>query len=367
MPKSVQIKESLSKQNLEEFGSQLKSLPTEEEFKEKTEIGLWETFVGEANSDDEVIEYEQLSENSKKLIGTISLNDETRVPWWLSTFEWTAKSTGRDKITVDKENLSKFQTFVPEQTTIWRPELANSNDIYKTLKNFKTVREEIEEHLDFEEAEDGLALPDNIFAKEDRKIRTSSEFQRWFDSLITLCPPFNHQLTALLMMNTRVKDNLAKEVLPDEVMQLVEDIGLINNGEIYNSDYFEPVASAPYSPHRIHTETLLKYDWDVFDLQVPYVDEEYDYLAPLEAALFESWVENNREVAKDYKKYLMNTRLSSGTEYPLVSFKTPITKERGKSKFVTLEQIKDKSLSASSARKKRDLKEILEKYGIGDD
>ena len=373
MPKSVQMKESLSGEQLEGLCSRLKSLPTAEEFKQRAETDLWR-IIADRSKSDEAIDYESLTESNKQLIGTISTDDgATRLPWWLEEFKWTATSIGEEEITLDKSNFSKFQNFVPEQTVIKRPRLrrhhsrkSESNDVYNALRNFKEIQEKLEKHLDVEEAAGGLDLPKNIFAARDRGIQTTSEFQDWFNSLVNLCPPFNEQLTAILMLNTKVKMDLAREILPEEVLASIENIGLVTNGEIYNKTYFESIASASYR-RKQSSKRLLRYDWKVFDLQIPYVNDDYDHLSPLEAALFESWVEHNTEVAKKYNEYLMNTSIPSQTEYARVALQAPIMKERGRSKFVTLEQIKDKSLSSNSKSKGSELREILEKNGIEDD
>lgn len=358
MPKAVQMKDSLSESKLEELGSQLGSLPTAERFKQRAETDLWELFTGQSNPDDE-LDYEAVPERSKRLIGTVSSDDEeTKVPWWLEEFKWQATSTGEEEISLT--NISKFQNFVPEQTIIRKPELLNqrhgvSNDAYRALQEFDSILEELQKHIDFDDAGDDLSLPKDIFTMQEGWVQTTNGFRDWFNSLVNLCPSLNEQLTSLLMLNSKVKEDLAREILPGEVMESIEQIGLVNDGEIYNNEYFEPL------------KNILTYDWSVFDLQIPYVNDEYDHLAPLEAALFESWVENNRELAEEYKSYLTNQSIVSRTEYGRVALQAPITWKRGKSTFVTLSLIKDKSLSAESGRKGRELKEILEKHGVEDE
>jgi hypothetical protein len=373
MTRSVQIEGSLSEEKLNEFCAQLTSLPTPKEFKQQAEADLWRIVTGgsELESNDSVT-YEDLPESSKQLIGTIE-SDGNRVPWWLNDFDWMATSPGAEEITLsESQDLSIFEKFAPEQAVIKKPRLRNhnrsrkSNDIYDALNNFEEIQKELKEHLNVGEEKDELYLPDEIFIQQDKGIRTTTEFQDWFNSVITLCPPFNEQLTALLMLNSKAKFDLARENLPEEIVASIKNLGLVTNGEIHNSAFFQQIASKPYFGSE-SSQQLLRYDWKVFDLEVPYIYDEYDHLTPLEAALFESWVEDNKEFAEKHTDYLMNTTISSQTEYTRVGQQAPVTKERGKSKFVTLTQTKDKSLSAHSARKVREMRDILRKHGIEDD
>lgn len=373
MPKSVQMSESLSEEELQEFCVRLKSLPTAEEFKQKVEANLWKIVAGGLESNDS-IKYESLPESSKQLIGTVH-PERNKVPWWLSDFNWNATSAGAEEITLSgSQSLSVFEIFASEQTIIKKPSLnyhdssarGYRNDIFGGLENFEEIRKELEEHLDVRGETDELALPDEIFIEQDQGIQTTTEFQDWFNSLIGLCPPFNEQLTALLMLNSKVKMDLAKEILPEEIVESIENLGLVNNrGEMYNSTYFEAMASAPYGSRS--NERLLRYDWKVFDLEVSYINDEYKYLSPLEAALFESWVEDNKEVADRYTGYLMNQSITSESEYTRVALRAPVTRERERSKFVTLTQNKDRSLSSVSGSKTEEMRQILKKHGIEDD
>ena len=105
MPKSVQMKESLSGEQLEGLCSRLKSLPTAEEFKQRAETDLWR-IIADRSKSDEAIDYESLTESNKQLIGTIPTDDgATRLPWWLEEFKWTATSIGEEEIALLNSDL----------------------------------------------------------------------------------------------------------------------------------------------------------------------------------------------------------------------------------------------------------------------
>lgn len=368
MTKTIQMKESLSEKKLETLGSQLKSLPTAEEFKQKAETDFWKMFAGQSHSDEEEVDYENLSDSSKKLIGTISSDsEEVKIPWWFEEFKWAATSIGEKEIALNAEDrLARFQEFVPRETIIKRPELLHermgtSNDIYGALENSKAIHEELAESLDFdfEEREDtSLSLPDNMFTTQNGGIRTTSDFREWFDSLVNLCPPFNEQLTVLLMLNTKVEEDISEEILPPDLIALIRAVGMTNNSRIYNENYFKPL------------ESLITYQWQVFDLHIPYINETYDYLSPLEAALFESWAENNPQFVNENKSifYIDEANrpspIDNEARYAQIAFRSPLTRKKGRSVFITLSLRSNGRYSTSSGEqgKRREIDKILESY-----
>lgn len=364
--------ESLSEEKLEETGAQLKSLPTAERFKQKAETALWEVFSGQADSGEEIM-YENLSERSKQLIGTISSDEDeedTGTPWWLNEFKWTATSVGEEDLVLNsKSHLSRFEEFVPEKTVVQRPELlherlAASNDIYSALADFETIREELDKHLDLgNPAENGLNLPETIFTIQDGGIRTTAKFQEWFNALVNLCPPLNEQLTTLLLVNTKADEDISREMLPSKVIAPIEELGMFN-GRVYNENYAEPL------------ENLISYQWRAFDLRIPYVGESYDYLTPLEAALFENWANNNADFIRNNKQWFYidgaNTakNIDSETQYARVAFRSPLTRKRGRSVFTTLSLRKNGRYSTANTEqgKRQEIDHILESYaGIATD
>jgi len=367
MSKTIQIRESLSEEKLKTLGSQLKSLPTSEEFKQRAENNLWDVFTGQPNAGDE-INYEELSESSKGLIGTVSSGDDKEeVPWWLKGFGWTATSIGEEEISLT--NLSKFQNFVPEQTIIRKPELLHqpfgiSNDLYGALEDFKSILKELEKHLDLDHSGNDLSPPENTFTTQDGGVQTTNEFREWFNSLVNLCPPFDERLTALLMLNSKVKEDLAEEILPEEVMASIENIGLINSEEIYNEKYFKTL------------KNLLACDWSVFDLQAPYVNKEYDSLTSLESALFESWAENNSQFIRQNKSwfYINGSRepntIDNETKYAQMAVRSPLTRKGGRAVFVSLSLRGNELYSTANQeqRKREEIDEILESFaGVATD
>lgn len=253
MTTSVKLDDALSEDELQSLGARLGSLPTAEKFKAAVEDDLWTTITN-ANQPEDEIQYEQLPDESTALIGYAEDNGEKHVPWWLTSFKWEASSIGEEAITLNSpDRLGKFQNFARGQTSIRRPELLHgrygtSNDIYGALNNFNRLQRELQKRLQIDtEQIPELKLPQNIFQIAENNLRTTSEFRDWFTAVANLCPPFDVTLTALFMLNTKVNAAIARELLPDGVFTSIETVGLVNDSEIYNEDYFEPICSDRHS------------------------------------------------------------------------------------------------------------------------
>lgn len=98
------------------------------------------------------------------------------------------------------------------------------------LNNLHFIKDEIGRNLGTNlELSGSNNIPDTFFERDDTGVRTTDKFKNWFDSILNLCPPVQPQLTSLLLLYSKVKADLAKEFLGDEITQNLGEIGMIDN------------------------------------------------------------------------------------------------------------------------------------------
>ncbi|AKB84513.1 hypothetical protein [Methanococcoides methylutens] len=361
---TITMEEALSENRLQKLAIKLNSIPTADEFKEKVEKDLWEMLVKPEDYEEEEIKYVNLPEKSKKIFGYI-LDEEgdEELPWWFTSFEWEVRTIGVGEETIDIEMLrDDFQHFVIDRTYIKKPRLKvnyySDCNICNILSKFGDFFEELKDRTNpdiKQDSETKLELPQNIFAFEDGGIITTSEFKEWFESLAKLSPPFNEELTALLMMNTGVKEDIAREILPENLMDRIDNIGLVNDS-IFNNKYFEPLVE------------IIRDCWKLFDLEVPYLGKKYKNLQPLEAALYESWLENNKDFAKKNKEWLRLRKTPHQVPYAKIAFKSPIMltdySYDDMSMPLTLRITRKGDYQFKDIWKASEIEQMLESYGI---
>jgi len=329
------LTEALDINRLRETGAKIAGLPAPEEFKNKVEDDLWQTFTGRKNPGNSV-NYESLSEESKSVIGYVEGKEGKQfIPWWLVSFEWKASSRG-EEITLEKgddfnDELSKLENFDPKATEIHKQSLRNPfnrQTILDVLEGFNDLFEALDERIAIENSSTDLALPSNIFEIEEGSISTTSSFESWFNSLIRVCPPVNTELTALLMVNTGVQREAVEDVVPAELLKRIDELE-ISNGRIFESDYQQPL------------EEILGLR-QVFDLVVPGT-EKFDELGGLEGLFYETWAENYSG-DQEINQWISRAddrdpdSLDEGQEpiFGSTAFSAPLRLKRGKPIFATL-------------------------------
>ena len=301
--KQASLTETLTEESIKKVGEKIAGLPTGDEFTQKVEDDLWQKLVGDDNlEDDESVEWDDLPDKSKSVIGYVD-EEGAEVPWWLESFEWQVESRGE---TIDNlgENLSDLPNFDQTATKIYKPELADDN-ITNVLNSFSELGGTIDENLGIER-EQGYPFPSDVFEITGETVRTTEGFRDWFESLLGLCPPFNEALTSLVMVNSNVKVEAVEGVVPDELLATLEDIGVIDESSerIYESGYHEPIA------------TILTNMGGLLDRTLP---SDVD---SLELLFYRTWAENYRGNKERVSEYI---EMASKSE--------PSTLEIGESNF----------------------------------
>jgi hypothetical protein len=214
--------------------------------------------------------------------------EEETVPWWFESFRWGISSRGENIYEVEDE-LSNLQNFDASTTRINEPILADES-IVTVLKGFHDLGEAINDSVGLQKERD-LPLPPKAFEITDGSIETTREFKDWFEQqLLELCPPFNEELTSLIMVSSNVKVEAIDGLVPDELMNNLESIGIVqdggNNRRVYNEDYHEAIIE------------VLKYMKGIFDigLDTPHKN--------LELLFYQSWADSNKEDSEEIVKWL---------------------------------------------------------------
>lgn len=272
--------QTLDKEQFSKVGTKIAGLPSSDDFREQVEDDLWQTLIGSVISDDGTIDYQKLSQESRSVIGYVADDGNQSVPWWLNSFKWVASSRGED-LALERESeyndeLSKFENFDPEATTIHKPKFQEQG-ISNILNAFEKLSETLDDKIGIESRSTTLAVPSNIFEITENSITTSEAFKNWFNSLLEYCPPVNDELTALLIVNTGVRKDALDGVVTEELLDRIEQLGF-NDDKIFERDYYQPLVN------------ILELS-NVFDLFVPGADR-FDALGGLEGILYETWAQH---------------------------------------------------------------------------
>ena len=365
--KQISLIDVLDVDRFQKLGSKLASLPDPDTFKRRVEDDLWQTFTGKQNSDLEKIAYEELPDKSKSIIGYADGEPNEIVPWWLQSFSWTAHSRSEQLTLEKKDDLSKFENFDPRTTTIQRPALKNEygeteKEIIDVLGALYELYEALDEQIGIENQSTELELPSQIFEIEEQTIRTTNEFENWFNELLQLCPPINDELTTLLMVNTGVGREALDGVISDDVLVQLYELGF-SDDRLHESSYYRPLRD------------LLTLD-SVFDLVIPQA-EEFEELGGLEAQLYLTWAENYQRDSEEVVDWIDRAnswdpdRLEEGDEpaFGSIAFQAPLRLKYNKPCFVSLSvnspSSKNQGYSQTSDRdKRREVNRIMKENGI---
>lgn len=357
----VSLSEVLTEENLKSVGAKLAGLPTSEQFKKEVEQDLWEKLVGTKGPESDTVDYDSLSEESTSVIGYIETDDdEQKIPWWLASFKWQARSRG-ESITLQTEQfndpLSNFENFDPAATQLQKPEL-QEDTFLKALKNLKTLGDELDEQFDIEEKSAGIEMPSNIFNIEEGLIETTEEFEQWFNDILRLCPPVNDELTALFMVNAGVSWEAAEGIVPEDLLERLKIFGFSSH-RISERDYHNPI------------RYILELN-GVFDLTIP-VTKDYDGLGMLEALFYEHWAESNQNRSEDVSEWIEQAsawnpdNLESGEEpiFAKVAFTTPLRLSHNSPIYTTLRYTSSENrYFRNDGDKRREINEIMSSNGL---
>jgi hypothetical protein len=263
------LTETLTEERIRKVGEKIAGLPDGGEFEEKVKDDLWQKFVGDDNpKDDEPVEWDDLPDESKSVIGYVD-EDETEVPWWLESFEWEAHTYAGTTISIS-DSLSTFSN--ASVRSISKPKLREAG-LSQTLDSFKELQEAIDGRVERSAGNPEYSLPDtNLFEITQNSIEVTDEFGQWLEEkFLHLCPPFNEELTALLMVSSNVKRDFLEVTTPDTVMETLDSLGF--SGErIFESEYHSPLVD------------ILRNMGDFFHVSLPSDN--------LETLFYESWVES---------------------------------------------------------------------------
>ena len=367
----VRVSEILEPERFRAVGAKIAGLPDASEFCSTVEDDLWRAVIGESESDLEAIAYGELPEKSKSVIGYVDGEAGDEIPWWLQSFAWEVTSRG-EKLTLGEEdnysdNLEKFENFDPQATTLHKPELQNGysdpeRQITELLEKLDDLHEALDDRIGIDDQTSALALPSRIFEIKEGIVRTTSEFESWFNDVLQCCPPINAELTTLLMVETGLERESLEGVISETTLEQLTHFGFLEDGSS-KGDYYRPL------------KKILALD-GVFDLRVPHADE-FDELGGLETLLYSTWAENYEGDSEKAGEWIERAhewypdRLDEG-ETPLfgsIAFETPLRLQYGMPGYVSLHinspYSDNNGYSRGGDRKKlREINEIMSDAGF---
>ena len=355
----VSLTEALDIERFKELAPKLADLSDPDSFQEKTESDLWQIITGDASYSDGSIEYGDLPDRSKALIGYTA---EGEIPWWLHSFSWSATSHG-ETISLDSEDeLAKFEDFDPQHTTIHKPQLqANTEDdeeeIVMVLEAFEDLYEALPDDVRTETEVSETDLPGQVFEIEEGVIRTTEAFEEWLHTLLQLSPPLNDQLTALLMADVGLEREALQQIMSQTLLDRLDEVGL-GKDRISNGDYRE------------HLRKIMALN-GVFDLEVPQTSE-YDELGGLEGLFYQTWAQSFTGDAESAAEWIEKAHdqpddLETGMQGAFAEsvFDLPVQLDRGMISYATLRVTKSHLRYYSSEFGKRDeIDEIMRMNGF---
>jgi hypothetical protein len=316
----VSLTDALSEESIREVGEKIAGLPTAEEFRQTVEDDLWSEFTGIDEPPEDSIAWDELPDESKSIFGYVDEEEEETVPWWFESFRWEVESRG-EKIDEVGDRLSALRNFDASTTTVRIHGLADES-IVTVLKQFHELGEAIDDNIGVQTERDNT-LPSEVFEITDGTLKTTSDFKNWFEDLLGLCPPFNEVLTSLVMVNSNVKIEAIEDLVPDELLITLQNIGVIHESRerVYESRYHEPIAGGLST-----RDAILKNMGGVFDRTLP---PDVD---SLELLFYRSWAENydgdkerlSKWIQKASKSKPSSLRPGEEQNFGAVSFGIPL-------------------------------------------
>lgn len=350
-----QLFDWLTEERLMAVAAKLRQLPTGEQFRDRVEAAISRTVDIEERT------YEEIVEDHGDVIGYTDQGQE-QLPWWLEDFEWTVTADPLGPLEISENTLEQFEDYPLDSTRVDQISLTSGESIIEGLDAFSRLEEALTTAVESpadSAPDDKLShyeLPEKLFVVPDRgRIDTSDAFQTWLEHLVNLCPPGCPELTALLRVNTNVQRQHATQVLEQEEIDLLTELGLLKDNEatsrIFNENFYDPLT------------TLLKITLP-FDLELEVGNDSND-LTDLQYAYYRGWSQDTDRLPNEQqwlRKAQNQENLSDSEEYRFAefAFRLPI---RLASSTVTFED------QGRIASKSEPIGDILEKYGhpINDD
>ncbi|MCL9814978.1 hypothetical protein [Natranaeroarchaeum aerophilus] len=318
---------------LERLVVKLNALPSGDQFQREVVEDL-EQKLGIAGTERT---YEELQDAHGALVGSIE-GDEDRLPWWLSEFEWTVNSEQLSRLTLESSTLGEFEEYPRESTYVESIELTGATTFRKTLDALVSLEGELNQVLeadpaalakDYDIDPSDYNIPDQFFELPEASVATTSSAEEWVQQVISLCPPADPSLTALLRVNVGVKQRHAKKELDDEERQRLETLKLITSDEederIFNETYYENLIQ------------LLETDAP-FDLSID-ISSDKDDLTALQYLFYRSWAENIERRLPEEQRWLQAVKnqsdLDEGEQFRFASyaFRMPIRLDKNQPVF----------------------------------
>lgn len=273
----VDVEAALGDDRLRTLLADLDRLPAPGRFETAVTDALWELVAGDAGA--EAVSFADLPDRGTAVFGLAeTATGEPTLPWWFEEFRWTVREPDISEVVIDDpESLREIENLDPTRAMVGRPELRS--EFVDVLEAFGQLRAELGRCLDLDPGEPTVAdLPDSPFEFSEEGIRTTVAFGDWFEDVVTVCPPVNEPLTALLTANANVLWQVADQVLAEDLADRLETLGLRDGGSrgddrVFNWTYYDALVA------------LLGLR-GVFDLSLSGADGP---LTPPERALYESW------------------------------------------------------------------------------
>jgi hypothetical protein len=367
----ISLMDTLDVSRFKNLGATIAGLPDSEEFHRRVEDDLWQAFTGREDIESEEIAYEELSAISKSIIGYAEQEGTDVVPWWLQSFSWTARARG-ETLTLGQDgnlddSLTKFENFDPQATKIEKPRLRTGrgeteNEITTALDAFQDLFDALDERIGIENESSEFAFPSRIFEINEQVVRTTSEFEEWFNNLLQCCPPINDDLMTLLMANTGVNREAVDGVIPDEVLDRLTELGFTGS-RLHERSYYRPL------------NKILALD-GVFDLVIPRADE-FDDLGGLEAQVYLTWAQSYQGDPAEASNWIDRAQvwdpnsLEEGEEaaFGSIAFQMPLWLKYNKPCYVSLSVNSPNSKNQGYSRaggqdKRREVNKIMQEAGI---
>lgn len=284
-PSARPVFEWLDDEYLEQLVVKLNALPSGDQFQRKVVEDL-EQKLGIVDAERT---YADIQDAHGALVGSVE-GDEDRLPWWLSEFEWTVNSDQLASLTLELSTLDEFEEYPRESTYVESIELTGATTFRKTLDALVSLEGKLNQLLEVDPvalAEDydidpsDYDTPEQFFELPEASVATTSSAEEWIQRVISLCPPAEPSLTALLRVNVGVEWRHAAETLDDAEQQRLETLELVTSDEederIFNEEYYENLIQ------------LLKTDAP-FDLSIDSSSDK-DELTPLQYLFYRAWAE----------------------------------------------------------------------------
>lgn len=238
--------------------------------------------------------YAEIEDAHGGLVGSVE-GDANRLPWWLSEFEWTVNSEQTSALHLDSSTLDEFEEYPRESTYIESIELTGATTFRDTLDALVSLESKLTGILDDDPATfaeesdvdpDAYSMPDQFFELPDASVATTNVAEEWVQRVISLCPPAEPTLTALLRVNVGIEWRHAQGALDTDEQQRLVTLEIVTaeqeDERTFNEKYYENLVKL------LNTAAP-------FDLSID-ISRDKDKLSPLQYLFYRSWAEGNERI-----------------------------------------------------------------------